>query len=438
MLKFPVAEMGILRSREELLPVTCAILSEADRDDFFARLKKRVGGRIERIASACEVPPSAVSDWISGKFNIPYHALQRMSQEFEVEAPAVSELRREYQPVQSVAPPKRREPLPAPAKENIPIIEREERPRRERGRKGRAQKGQPKQPRQKAPRQERKPKAEKKPRQQQPPREARPQAGGKPGAPKLSDKLAYWSAVLLTAGRREEDCVVLSADRRIGQNFAGVWANLTQDLFGIRPALESKEEGKVQQARLPSAGLEEFLARIEFKAGVPTAEAPGAPRWAWSNPQWQTAFLKGIVDASAQFHRAPSLTLSGLSPRLAKSAQKMFSALKLEPAAGEGTLTLEGDAVLRYFEAVGTQNMKLRDQLKAHLRHRAGGPLEEVPEEGPAPEASASDAPSAEAVPTEPAVNGEAPAASAGAAPKPRRRRGGRGRRTVFVGRPKA
>ena len=98
--------MGILRSREELLPVTCAVLSDADRRDFFDKLKKKAG-RVERIAQACDASASVVSDWMSGKCLIPYQALQRLAREFGIEPPKVSELRREYQVVSQV-------PAPAP------------------------------------------------------------------------------------------------------------------------------------------------------------------------------------------------------------------------------------------------------------------------------------------------------------------------------------
>lgn len=404
--------MGILRTREEYLPVTCAILKAEDRESFFGAVKQK-NGRPEQIARLCEVPVETANDWISGKANIPYHSLQNLAHHFEVPLPPVGELRREYLEVHQTAV-RREAPPRAPRRERReePTAEGAKEPRRERGRKRQAA-----EPRKQAKRQG-EPKAKGKRRQepkaqpakdeqrqpqpqQRPPRRPgrqEPKKGGQPKGPRVpgpSEQLAYWVGVTILAAKREGSELVMTADRRTGQNFAGTWASLTRELCGVRPTLRTLDEGKAQEARLPVAGFEEFLDRLEIKEGKAPGEA-GVPRWAWSNPAWKAACLKGIVDARAYFQRQPALVLEGIPERLGKAVQKMLAAFKLEAVIAEnGTITLKGvEALDQYFEKVGCSNMKLRDQYRAFRHPRGGRPPEGV-EPGGTPEG----APEAEAAP---------------------------------------
>ncbi|MEK7744691.1 MAG: helix-turn-helix transcriptional regulator, partial [Elusimicrobiota bacterium] len=367
--------MGILKSREEFLPVTCAVLTEEDRSRFLSQVRKNAGGN-DRIAKACGIPVSSVSDWASGKSLIPYHTLQLLSREFGVEAPQVSELRRELQAVVHVAVAAPRGAPPPPSKTKSPPRSRRE------------SAPEPKPPRQKAPRRGRgsssrslpaskaaagpehkqAPKAHKPSRassQKKKPQAAKPAPAGKG---KLSTELAYWTGALLAGARHEGDTLRFSADRRIGQNFADRWAKLAKDLFGVEPVVSMSEDHKLQQAVIPASSLGDFLGKVEMKPESSPAQAPGAPRWAWSNPDWKKAFLKGVADSTAHFHRTPSLTFLALSPALGQSVQKILSSLGLAAAKKpDGSLVLAGkDAVTRYFETVGTSNLKLRDRFSAY------------------------------------------------------------------------
>jgi hypothetical protein len=364
--------MGILRKTEELLPVTCAVLAEDVRHDFFTEIRKRASGNLGRIALIADTTTSVVQDWISGRRNIPYHSLQVLSREFDLEPPPVSELRRELQEV--VHAPKAR-PAPEPQREaREPRRERKERP----GRRERPQRGE----RQAAPARERRPRQ---PQQQQPQRSRRPrreEPRQEPGkGPKLSAELAYWTGVVLAGGRRQAGEVYFSADRRVGQNFASTWAGLTAKLFRVKPSLSMSADHKVQTASLPAAGLEELLSRIEFQEGTEPPNAPGAPRWTWSNPEWKAAFLRGVVDVCCHFTRSPALRIAIPSERLRRSVQKILSSLGIEAKdGGQSELCVEGrEAVEKYLQSVGTENLKLRDQTKAFLRGR--------PQRGQAPEA---------------------------------------------------
>lgn len=358
--------MGILRSREELIPVTCAVLSDEDRRDFFDKVKKRAH-RIERIAHAAGTLASVVNEWISGKTLVPYHALQRLAQEFGVDAPPVSELKREYQAVVHTPPPKAPAPPPAPKKDARP-----ERP--ERGRRGRQPREQQEPRRQRQPKPEKQPPKARQPRKPQQPRQEKPKQGPKPvpgGPVKYSERLAYWTGVFFASGKLEGEQLRLHADRRMGQNFAGTWARLSETLFGTKPALSMTEDRKAQVAAFPAKDTGDFLAKLGFTAG---SAAPQAPRWVWSNPEWKASFIKGVSDASAHFHRTPSLKLLGLSEALRGSAQKILSSLGCAAKLLEdGALSLEGpEAVEKFFSAVGTENLKLRDQFSAYERSKSG------------------------------------------------------------------
>lgn len=417
--------MGILRTREEYLPVTCAILKAEDREAFFGAIKQQKNGRPDNIARLCEVPVDTANDWISGKANVPYHTLQNLAHHYQVTIPPVGELRREYLQVHQTAT-RRETPMPPPRRASS--AEPKE-GRRERG----GKKRQGAEPRKEAKRQgERKPRRKQEPRarreeqapqeqpqaqpgQEQPaleqqPEQRQPQDDGRqqgrsgrqprrdrqqqpqqqrhqqqqqrgkgrpqgPRVPEPSEGLAYWVGVAILAAKREGAELVMSADRRVGQNFAGTWAGLTRDLFGVRPVLKMLDDGRAQEARLPIAGFEEFLDRLELKEGKALGE-PGVPRWAWSNPAWKAACLKGLVDARAYFQRKPALVLEGIPARLAQAFQKMLSAFQLTAQVSEtGTVTLEGVETLdRYFEKVGASNMKLRDQYRAFRNPRGGRP----------------------------------------------------------------
>lgn len=376
--------MGILRSREEFLPVTCAILKPEDREAFFNSIKKQPHSRPDSIAKLCEVETDAVNDWINGKTNVPYHYLQMLAHHFGVTMPPVGELRREYVQVTTTAT-RREMPPKLPPK---PQERKERGGGREGGREGRREaKPKAEKPRrEERPRRERQPRPERKPKAQQPQRqqEKRPHPPKGPRVPEPSEQLAYWVGVAIMTTRREETALVMTADRRIGQNFAGTWANITRDLFGVKPALAMVDNGRAQEARLPAAGFEEFLDRLELKAGKKPGEA-GVPRWAWSNPAWKGACVKGIVDASAHFQRAPALVIQGLPERLAAAVRKMLEALEIKAEAGaDGSLALRGGETLdRYFEKVGTTNMKLKDQYRAFKHPRGGGQAR--PETGDAP-----------------------------------------------------
>lgn len=395
--------MGILKTREEYLPVTCAILKPEDRDAFFSAVKK-AGGHPEAVARHCDVTVEMANEWISGKANVPYHSLQTLAHQYTVAMPAVGELRREYLAV-SQAPSRRETPTPPrPSKRTqreakSPREPSERQPRKERAAKPQRERQQPRQEKRRSqhePRAPHEPRAQHEPRRPQ--REQRgKQAGRKappplkgPHVPEPSEAFAYWVGITLLTGRREGAELIMSADRRIGQNFAGAWANLTRDLFGVKPALKMLDEGKAQEAALPVAGFEECLDRLDLKEGKPFNEA-GVPRWAWSNPAWKAACLKGIVDARASFQRAPAIVLEGLPERLGRAVQKMLAAFKLEAVIAEnGAIELKGaEAIELYFEKVGTGNMKLRDQYRAFTRPRGGRPPREGAEEAVADSAPA-------------------------------------------------
>ena len=393
--------MGILRTREEYLPVTCAILKPGDREAFFSAIKKQSHGKPDQIAKLCEVETDMVNDWVAGKSNVPYHFLQMLAHHYNVPLPPVGELRREYLAVSQTAA--RRDSVPAAAKakaqpqkeerqgrrERKPKAEkpgRGERPRRERAPRGaskpKAERPQPPQqarPQQQQAQPQQPPQAH--PQQQQPhpqpPQKKAPKGKAEPKGPRVpepSESLAYWIGVTIMTAQRQQTELVMTADRRIGQNFAGTWANLTRELLGVRPSLKMVDNGKAQEARLPCEGFEEFFDRLDLKPDRKPGEA-GVPRWAWSNPAWKVACVKGVVDACAHFQRAPALTLHALPERLAKALQKMLHAMGFTAeAAADGTVTLHGVELLdRYFDKVGTSNMKLRDQYKAYKNPHTGG-----------------------------------------------------------------
>ena len=112
--------MGILHSREEYLPVTCAVLKDSDRQAFFDAVKKARGSRPEQIAHLANVPKDMVQDWMSGKANVPYHALQLLAHTFNVPMPPVGELRREYQEVVQAVVKRREMPTLPPLREPEP------------------------------------------------------------------------------------------------------------------------------------------------------------------------------------------------------------------------------------------------------------------------------------------------------------------------------
>ncbi len=413
--------MGILRTREEYLPVTCAILKAEDREAFFSTIKKHSNSRPEHMARLCETTVDAVNDWISGKANVPYHSLQTLAHNYETPIPPVGELRREYMAI-SQLPSRHETPTPpSPSKKTREAAKqpREEAPRRGRGKaakprreprraerpEARREEGSVTPPqaqpeaREERPRQPQQPQAKgqqprnqqprgqqqrgQQQRGQQPQRQKQPQRGGSPApqgprVPEPTEQLAFWVGITIVTGRREAEALIMSADRRIGQNFAGIWANLTRELFGVKPTLAMLDNGKIQEARLPVAGFEDFLDRLDFKDSKAFNEA-GVPRWAWSNPAWKAACLKGVVDGRAFFQRAPSLVLESIPERLAKALQKMLSAFQLEAVAGpNGALELKGVETLdKYFEKVGTGNMKLRDQYRAFRHPRDGRPAPE-------------------------------------------------------------
>src|SRR5687767_23005 len=194
--------MGILRTREEYLPVTCAVLKDEDRQAFFSAARKKAGGD-SRLAAACQVPPELVSDWASGKSNIPYHSLQMLTHQFDLQMPPVGELRREYQAITHAAPEPRRKSRDArpekPAKSE-PKARKEPRARKPRREKAAPETRKPRQRKERAPRQERPPRP---PRQEQPQRQKAPKQeprGQKPAeghGKKPSEPLAYWVGALL-------------------------------------------------------------------------------------------------------------------------------------------------------------------------------------------------------------------------------------------------
>jgi transcriptional regulator with XRE-family HTH domain len=341
--------MGILKSREELIPVTCAILDDSERKDFFSRLRRR-GATADRIARACGTSKSVAAEWMNGQTLIPYQSLQRLSQEFATDAPPVRELRREFQTVSSSPAPR-----PAPAEPAPPPPER----KKPGARKGRAKPPEPK-PRRKAAGPARKPSKPAEP------------AGAKP---RYSDRLAYWTGALYAGGNCSDGALRFTADRRMGQNFASTWARLTDALFGVKPALSMSEDRRSQVAALSGEDAASVLDRCEPRPGP---QGGAAPRWVWSNPEWKSSFLKGVVDASCHFHRSPSLNLIGLSGDLGKSAFKMLSTMGFSPKVKpDGTLAVEGAAdAEKYIDSIGTDNLKLRDQFAAYRKARSERPAQ--------------------------------------------------------------
>jgi hypothetical protein len=323
--------MGILRGREELLPVTCAILKDSDREAFFVQLRKNRAGSPEELAKWLAVPVTLINDWMSGKIHIPYHTLQSISYQYSLDMPPVSELRRESLPAAQLPSAKPAEP-PPPARE----------PRRER----RIQ-------------------------EKRPPKARRENLPKKVQMTKPSDALAYWAAVYSVAVRTEGELMTLSADRRVGQNFAGVWASKTKGLFGLTCRLTMKDGGRIQDASCVVPDLNAVLARLGL--GVGAAGKESLPRWIWSNPTWKSAYLKGLVDATASFQRKPALALE-ISPEVRHSVEKLLSSLGFKPHQEKsGLIAVTGwEDVARYFKEIGTENMKLRDQWNSFYHAESG------------------------------------------------------------------
>ena len=86
--------MGIIKIRDELISVTCAILKDADRDFFFSQIRKNRAGNPEALAQWLGVPVALINHWMSGHIHMPYHTLQNIAYQFSVEMPPVGELRR--------------------------------------------------------------------------------------------------------------------------------------------------------------------------------------------------------------------------------------------------------------------------------------------------------------------------------------------------------
>src|SRR5258708_5002626 len=107
--------MGILKGREELIPVTCAVLKDADRNAFFSQIRKNRAGSPEALAQWLGVPVILINDWILGRLHIPYHTLQNIAYQFSLEMPPVGELRRESLPAAQLPSAKPPEPPPEPA-----------------------------------------------------------------------------------------------------------------------------------------------------------------------------------------------------------------------------------------------------------------------------------------------------------------------------------
>ena len=438
--------MGILRGREEFIPVTCAVLKDGDRDAFFSQIRKNRAGSPEELARWLDVPVALVNDWISGKTHMPFHTLQNIAYQFSIELPPISELRRESLPaahLPSAKPPEAPPPPPAPRGGRSREREREERPpRRAKPSQRRGDGGERREP------------VAHKPQPAPAPKEHR-KGPPQPRWPKLSEPLAYWIGVLYAAVRVEGDRLELSADRRVGQNFAAAWSRRTKELFGVEPRLETKEGGKVQQAVCEIAGLSDFIARTCPGAGSQASEA-SLPRWVWSNPAWKLACLRGLADVSARFTRHPAIAF-GVPANLVRSLQKLLGSagFKFE-ADRDGAPMIGGRPELeRYFESVGTDNLKLRDQWSAFCRNEKEAPeSDETEPSAPSSEAQPveSSAPVAdpqtqtaertpEAEPTQPTGSeGEAapsaePEQRKPAHPQPKKRPG-RPRRTLYRGRP--
>ncbi len=350
--------MAILKSRDELLPVTCGILKDEVREKFFTTLKKKTGGKMERLARTAGVTVAVVTGWAKGGIHIPYHSLQQLAVEFKLEIPEISELRREYQQV-AEAPKSKRATTGriTTATPKPPKIQRE---KKSPAKDAPAKKPSPSR---RAGRRERKKNA----RTDKPPAS---QEGKTKSPDKLTDERAYWTGVLLARARRDETMIRLDADRRVSQNFAATWSNLTASAFDVKPELSMSEDRSVQTAVFPAESVGAFLARLEFPVGAEPASAPAAPRWVWSNAAWKIAFLKGMVDATARFHRTPALKFVAPSKRLAGSAKKILATLDIPVKIGDdNSISIEGeDAVRMYFEKVGTENPKLRDQAGAYLK----------------------------------------------------------------------
>ncbi len=360
--------MAILRSRDELLPVTCGILKDGVREKFFATLKKKSGGKMERLARAAGVTVAVVTGWSKGEAHIPYHSLQQLAVEFKLEVPEISELRREYQQVAEAPKSKRatmgrittatpkpqkiqhKEPSPSPSPSPSRRAGRRERKKNVRA--GKPPEGQ----------------------------ESRTKSPDK-----LTDERAYWTGVLLARARRDETTIRLDADRRISQNFAATWSNLTASAFDVKPELSMSEDRCVQTAVFPAESVGAFLARLEFPVGAEPASAPAAPRWVWSNVAWKIAFLKGVVDATAQYHRTPTLRLETPSERLSGTVEKILASLDIPVKIGDGrSICIEGESAVRmYFEKVGTENPKLRDQAGVYLK--SGGSADTAKESSSGP-----------------------------------------------------
>lgn len=425
--------MGILRSREELLPVTCAILGDEDRKSFFSQLQKR-GGSTERIARIFSAPAALVQDWISGQANVPYHALQHLSHEFGIDLPQVRELRRESQPVLQIAVKRDMgdfDPRAKPKKEAKPP-KPEGRKRKERGgeprgertakrgrgrRGGRGEQRAPKEPRrekQRAP----------KPARSHQPRRFVKLRRGPDGEPGPSSELAYWVGTLFVGARVEDGRLILSAGRSSGHDYAPIWAKLSEILFGRTAQVTMAEDGSVNEASIEAAPLEGFLSRMVGKAGA----LPALPRWVWSNQDWKAACVAGLADAGAHLTDAPSLTID-LPGGLVRAAGKILQSFGLRPRIEEHSITLAGADELRdYFQAVGTNNPKFRQWAAPQFGEPAKLWLEHEPETAPEPQAEAG--PDAKEEP-EPAPVADAPEPAAASRPPSRRPK-----KTLYRGKP--
>lgn len=189
--------------------------------------------------------------------------------------------------------------------------------------------------------------------------------------PRESAKVAEFFGIVMGDGGISPRQITVTLHSETDKEFAGYYAGLCYELFGVRPTVSKVKSSKALVVVISRTDLVQWCHTLGLPIGNKIKQGLDVPKWIKRNPAYARACLRGLVDTDGSVfkhkyrvggkqYEYKKLDFCTLSSALLKSAYIIFRANGMSPYVRPGKiLRLESQKdVARYFKIIGTSNPK--------------------------------------------------------------------------------
>lgn len=186
--------------------------------------------------------------------------------------------------------------------------------------------------------------------------------------PEVSSELAELVGILLGDGEITDYQVKVTLNRAEAE-YGEYVAHLMNQLFRVRPSVQSSLWRNTTKVALSSVGVVEYLERIGLKRGHKVRQQVSVPEWVFASRDYIRACVRGLIDtdgticldkqdSGGRTYHYLLLSFSSHSRPLRDNVERMLTELGFTPKHPKGVNVAlhRQEEIHRYFAEVGTNN----------------------------------------------------------------------------------